>query len=242
MKKLIVSVFVVFVLIISGYSDSFAGTSACAKSDAACREFAALSAAGKYQAIIDKASPKRSYSDEARALIGNAYLMAAGREGNTPQQEEQLCLKALEYGATSAYMGLYFIHARTDTVKANGFLKRFVETKPQDAAPYVLLGESDFNQGNYKSAKEYLHEAKKVSRGKSADLDWFLFKASYLAGDLSLASMMLDSAFSQGKTTGDLKALVSTDNRFSGMGKQYEFRKFFKILNGTTVAKASQKA
>jgi len=25
------------------------------------------------------------------------------------------------------------------------------------------------------------------------------------------------------------------------MGKQYEFRKFFKILNGMTVAKASQK-
>lgn len=242
MKKFIVSVFVVFVLIISGYSDSFAGASACAKSDAACREFAALSAAEKYQAIIDKANPKRSYSDEARALIGNAFLMAAGREGNTPQQEEQLCLKALEYGATSAYMGLYFIYSKTDMVKANGFLKQFVETKPQDAAPYVLLGEYDFKQGNYTSAKKYLHEAKKVSRNKSADLDWVLFKASYLAGDLSMASMMLDSAFSQGKTSGDLKALVSSDDRFAGMGKQYEFRKFFKILNGTTIAKVSKRA
>jgi tetratricopeptide (TPR) repeat protein len=129
-----------------------------------------------------------------------------------------------------------------DAAKAHGFLKQFVQTKPQDSAPYVLLGESDFNQGNYKSAKEYLHEAKKVSRGKSGDLDWFLFKASYLSGDLSLASMMLDSAFSQGKTAGDLKALVSSDNRFAEMGKQYEFRKFFKILNGVTVAKVSQKA
>jgi len=242
MKKHIVVLLVVFVLVISGSSELFAGISSCAKNDTNCREFAALSAAGKHQAIIDKANPKRSYSDAARALIGNAYLMAAGREGNTPQQEEQLCLKALEYGATSAYMGLYFLYAKTDLVKANGFLKQFVETKPQDAAPYVLLGESDFKQGNYKSAKDYFHEAKKVSRGKTGDLDWFLFKASYLAGDLSMASMMLDSAFSQGKTTGDLRALASSDNRFAGMGKQYEFRKFFKILNGTTIAKASPKA
>jgi len=244
MKKHIVALLVVFALILSVHSEVFAGTSAgaCAKSDAACREFAALSAADKHQEIIDKVDPKRSYSDAARVLIGNAYLMAAGREGNTTQQEEQLCLTALEYGATSAYMGLYFIFAETDAVKANGFLKKFVETKPQDATPYVLLGEADFKEGNYKSAKEYLHEAKKVSRGKTGDLDWFLFKASYLAGDLSMASIMLDSAFTQGKTSGDLKALVSSDNRFAGMGKQYEFRKFFKILNGTTVAKVSPRA
>jgi len=242
MKKHIVSLFAVSVLMLSLYSELFAGTAACEKSDAVCREFAALSAAGKHQAIIEKVKPKRSYSEAARVLIGNAYLLAAGREGNTPQQEEQLCLKALEYGASSAYMGLYFIHAKTDPVKADGFLKKFVETKPQDAAPYVLLGESDFKQGNFKSAKEYLHEAKKVSRGNSGDLDWFLFKASYLSGDLFLASTMLDSAFSQGKTSGDLKALVSSDGRFAGMGKQYEFRKFFKILNGTTAAKAQSKA
>jgi tetratricopeptide (TPR) repeat protein len=241
MQKHIVAFSVVFVLVLSGSSELFAGTSTCAKSDAVCREFAAFSAAEKYQAIIDKVNPKRSYSDAARALIGNAYLMAAGREDNTPQQKEQLCLNALEYGATSAYMGLYFIYAKTDTVKANGFLKQFVETKPQDPTPYTLLGEAEFKQGNYKTAKEYLHEAKKVTSGKSGDLDWFLFKASFLAGDFAMASMMLDSSFSQGKTAGDLKALVSSDDRFAAMGKQYEFRKFFKILNGVTVAKASLK-
>jgi len=238
MKKLIVSLSIVFVLILAGSSAIFAGTT-CAKSDAACREFAVLSAANKYQTIIDKVDPKRSYSDAARTLIGNAYLMAAGREGVTPQQEEKLCLKALEYGATSAYMGLYSLYAKTDIEKAKGYLKQFVETKPQDATPYVLLGEADFKQGNYKSAKEYLFEARKVSPSKSGDLDWLLFKASFLAGDYAMASMMLDNAFSQGKTTGDLKALVSSDDRFSAMGKQYEFRKFFKILNGSAVAKSS---
>jgi tetratricopeptide (TPR) repeat protein len=241
MKKDIIVLLVVFVLVISGQADLFAGTSSCAKSDAVCREFAALSDAGKHQTIIDNVNPKRSYSDKARMLIGNAYLIVAGREDNTPQQKEQLYMNALEYGATSAYMGLYFIHAKTDTVKANGYLKQFVETKPQDATPYFLLGEADYKQGNFKSAKEYLHEAKKVSHGKSGDIDWFLFKASYLAGDFFMASAMLDSSFSQGKTAGDLKALVSSDQRFSGMGKKYEFRKFFKILNGATGANPSLK-
>jgi hypothetical protein len=241
MKKHILVLLVVFVLVISGYSELFAGTSACAKNDAACREFSTLNAAGKYQTIIDKVNPKLSYSDAARVLIGNAYLTAAGRDGNTPQQAERLYLKSLEYGETSAYMGLYSLYAKTDAVKADAFLKRFVETKPQDAAPYVLLGEAAFKQGNFISAKEYLHEAKKVSHGKTGDLDWLLFKTSYLAGDYAMASMMLDSSFSQGKTAGDLKALVSSDQRYSDMGKQYEFRKFFKILNGATSAKASLK-
>lgn len=131
--------------------------------------------------------------------------------------------------------------AETDGVKANGFLKQHVETKPQDAAPYVFLGEAEFKEGNYKRAKEYLDEAKKVSRGKSGDLDWLLFKSSYLAGDLSTASVILDGSFSQGKTAGDLSALVSSDNRFTSMGQQYEFRKFFKILNGATIVRASLK-
>lgn len=239
MKKHIAAPLVVLAFIFSGYSTLFAGTDVCAKKDAVCREFESLSAAGKYQAIIDKVNPKRDYSDAARALIGSAYLMAAGREGNTPQQEEQLCLKALEYGAASAYMSLYFLHSRTDEAKAAGFLKRYVETKPQDAAPYVLLGEAEYRQGNYAGARNYLHEARKVSREASGELDWLLFKASYLAGDRAQASAMLDSAFASGKTSGDLKALVVSDTRFSELGKQYEFRKFFKILNGVNIMKAS---
>jgi tetratricopeptide (TPR) repeat protein len=241
MKKHIVSLLIVFVLILSGSSDIFAGSVVCAKNDAVCREFDSLSAAGKFQTIIDKVNPQRTYSEEARALIGNAYLMAAGQAGTTPKQEEQLCLKALTYGATAASQRLYNLYVRSDEAKATAFLKQYVETKPQDATPYALLGEAHFKQGNYKSAKEYLLEARKVSSVKSGDLDWLLFKASYLADDRSTASEMLDNAFSQGKTSGDLKALVSSDNRFAEMGKQYEFRKFFKILNGVTIAKASVK-
>jgi hypothetical protein len=47
---------------------------------------------------------------------------------------------------------------------------------------------------------------------------------------------MLDSSFAQGKTVGDLKSLVS-DPRFSDIGKNQQFRKFFPIINGTTTAR-----
>ncbi len=46
---------------------------------------------------------------------------------------------------------------------------------------------------------------------------------------------MLNSAFTQGKTVGDQKAL-SSPPQFSDMGKRSEFKKFFPIINGTTTA------
>ena len=236
MKMHIIAGLAAFVLIIAGASLGYSGTNACGN-DAVCKEFAALSEAGQYGKIVEKVNPNRSYSAAARDLIGQAYLMVAGREGNTPAQEEQFCLKALEYGASSAYMGLYFIHAGNDVTKALGYLKQYVGTKPQDSVPYVLLGEAAYEQRNYADAKAYLQEAKKVARGKSANLDWLLFQTSYLTGDYTLASTMLDSSFAQGKTVGDLKALVSADTRFAEMGKKSEFRKFMNILNGTTTAK-----
>jgi hypothetical protein len=140
---------------------------ACAKNDTACREFAKLSGAEQFEQLVAQVNPKRAYSEGARRYIGEAYLMLAGREANTPEQEEQFCLKALEYGATPAYMGLYFIHAATDTEKALGYLKRYVATKPQDSVPYVILGEAELEKRNYSAASEYLTEAKKVSHGRS---------------------------------------------------------------------------
>jgi len=236
MKKHIIAGLAAFVLIITGASFGYAGGNACGN-DAVCREFAALSEAGQYEKIVEKVNPRRSYSAAARDIIGQSYLMVAGREGNTPDQEEQFCLKALEYGASSAYMGLYFIHAGTDVAKALGYLKQYVGTKPQDSVPYVLLGEAAYAQRNYADAKAYLQEAKKVARGRSANVDWLLFQASFLTGDYSLASTMLDSSFAQGKTVGDLKALVSADTRFAEIGKRSEFRKYMNILNGPTTAK-----
>ena len=239
MKNVILPSIIISSLICLFPSLLLAGETVCSKSDPVCREFSALSAAGKYRQIIEKARPKQSYSTATRQLIGQAYLMEAGREGVSQQEEEQLCLKALEYGATSAYLGLYFMYASTDKAKANGYLRQMVATKPETAVPYVLLGEADYEQGSYATAKEYLYEGRTLSRNQTGDLDWMVFKASYLSGDYSLASTMLDSSFSKGKTVGDLKALVAADQRFGDMGTRWEFRKFFKILNGSTLTKLS---
>lgn len=237
MQTYLIALSAALVLILSGSTAAISGTAACSGNDSTCKEFAALADAGQHEKIVAKVDPKRSYSAASRDIIGLAYLMVAGRENNTPEQEEQFCLKALEYGASSAYMGLYFIHAGTDPAKALGYLKQYVTTKPQDSVPYVLLGEDSFEQRNYREAKAYLQEAKKVARGKSANLDWLLFQAGFLTGDYALSSASLDSAFSHGKTVGDLKALVAADARFAEMGRKSEFRKFFNILNGSTTAK-----
>lgn len=231
-----ISKLAVIAIILMGNSIGLAAEPSCSTKDAACREFAKLAEAGQFEKLVARVDARKVYSGDSMALIGQAFLMLAGKEGNTPQQEEQFCLKALEYGATSAYMGLYFIHAGQDDEKALGYLKLYVATNPKDSVPFALLGEAEMNKKDYAASYDYLREAKKVARGTSVNTDWLLFQASYLTGDYHTASAMLDSSFSQGKTVGDLKSLVS-DPRFSDMGKRQQFRKFFPIINGTTTAR-----
>ena len=213
----------------------------CSRNDKTCREFAKLSEAEQFEQVIAKVDPKRTYSDEAKRYIGDAYLMLAGRENNTPEQEEQFCLKALEYGATSAYMGLYFVNAATNTEKALSYLKQYVATSPQDSVPYVLLGEAELEKRNYTEASTYLTEAKKISHGRSSNLNWLLFQATYLKGDYFKAAAMLDDSFSSGKTVGDLKALLAGDPRFAEIGTRPEFKRFFTMINGSTPPKLSRR-
>ena len=80
-----------------GYSDCPAAARTCGSGDTPCREFTSLSAEGRFDKIIAKVSPKRTYSAEARDLIGHAYLMMADKEGTATEKKEQYCLKALEY-------------------------------------------------------------------------------------------------------------------------------------------------
>jgi len=239
MLKRCVFIAILFAFLLMTHSPVHASDRAsCPGMDPVCKTLAKLAEAEQYEKIIETADPKKTYSAESRKIIGQAYLMAAGRETNTPEQEEQFCLKALEYGATSAYMGLYFIHAGTNTEKALGYLQQYVALKPVDSVPYVILGEAELEKRNYASANTYLIEARKVARGKSGNLDWLLFQASYLNGDFATSAQMLDSSFSQGKTVGDLRALISSDPRFSDAGKRPEFRKFLSLINGTTTARA----
>ncbi len=237
MKNTIFCAVALFTLVVMGSSITFAADILCAEQDAACREIAKLSAADQFDKVLEMVDGKKTYSEASRSYIGQAYLMLAGKQVNTPGQEELFCLKALEYGVTSAYMGLYFINAGQDTEKALGFLKQYVATKPKDSVPYVLLGEAEMNKGNYKAADEYLREAKSVARGHSTNLDWMLFQVNYLLGDLTYASTMLDGALTQGQFVNELKTLAA-DPRFADLGRRPEFRKYEPLIK-RTFAKAA---
>jgi len=202
-----------------------AGNTPCDEKDTVCKEFSRLAETEQYDKIIGALDAKKSYSDASRSIIGQAYLMIAGREANTPEQEEQFCRKALEYGATSAYMGLYFIYAAKDPETALGFLKQYITTKPKDSVPYVILGEAELEKNNYQAADTYLREAKKVARGYSANLEWLSFQAAYLTGDYAYAGASLENAMKKPEYEKELRTLAA-DPRFSGMGKRAEFKQY----------------
>lgn len=232
----IISTLAVFAILLMGQTMGLAADMTCPSKDPVCKEFAKLADAGQFEKLIARVDARKTYSSDTRAVIGKAYLMLAGKKGNSREQEEKFCLKALEYGATSAYMGLYFMNAGQNEEKAFGFLKQYVATGPTDSVPYGLLGEAEMNKKNYAAAIAYLRAAKKASQVGSANVDWMLFQASYITGDYHTASSMLDSSFALGKTVGDLKALI-LDPRFADMGKQPQFKKFFPIINGTSTAR-----
>ena len=231
MKKQFIGFTLAVGLIISGQSAAIAAGNSCPAKDTVCMELATLAAADQYDKIIEKVDAKKTYSDAARSIIGQAYLMIAGRETNTPEQEEQFCLKALEYGATSAYMGLYFINADKNEEKALGFLRQYIMTSPKDSVPYVLLGEAEMAKENYEDANLYLRMAKTVARGHSTNLDWMLFQVSYLIGDFAYASTMLDGALAQGQFLNELKSL-SADPRFADFTLRPEFKKYEPMMKG----------
>ncbi len=225
MQKIVVPVMLALIML-SGAPRSFASQdSLCGNSDAVCREFEKLSEAEQFDKIIEKIDPKQTYSESSRNYIGKAYLALAGRESNTPEQEEQYCRKALEYGQTQAYMGLYFIYAQKDEEAALGFLREYVLTGPADSVPFVILGESELGKKNYRAADIFLREAKRVARASSARVDWMLFQVNYLLENYRDAGEMLERALTNGRFDNELKALLS-DSRFEGIERRPEFRKY----------------
>jgi len=233
MKKHLIGFTMAVVIIMSGQSGAMAAGISCSEKDSACKEFSKLAAADQYDKIIEKVDAKKSYTEAARSIIGDAYLMVAGQETNTPEQEEQFCLKALEYGATSAYMGLYFINASQDSDKALGYLFQYIMTSPKDSVPYVLLGEAEMAKENYEDANLYLRMAKTVARGHSTNLDWMLFQVSYLLGDFTYASAMLDGALAQGQFVNELRSL-SANPLFVDISLRPEFKKYEPLIKGAS--------
>jgi tetratricopeptide (TPR) repeat protein len=233
MLKRFINLFAVIFIIMADLTLSLAaGNNPCGEKDGVCGAFARLAETEQYDKIIGAIDAKTNYSDASRSIIGQAYLMIAGRETNTPEQEEQYCRKALEYGATSAYMGLYFIYASKDTEAALGYLKQYIATKPKDSVPYVIMGETELEKKNYQAADAYLREAKKVARGHSSNLEWLSFLAGYLTGDYAYAATSLENAMKYPVYEKELRVLAS-DPRFAGMEKRPEFKQYESLLKGT---------
>lgn len=199
--------------------------SLCPDKDAVCKEFETLVQNEQYTAAILRIDPKAAYSETARQYIGKAYLGIAPAENNTPEQEEQYCRKALEYGAVQAYMGLYFVTVQKDADAALGYLRQYVATKPADSVPYVLLGEAELEKNHYQEADAFLRASKKVARANSARVDWMLFKTNYLLGNYEDAARMFEAAVASGQFDGQVKEILS-DVRFSGIASRSEFKKF----------------
>ncbi len=216
----------IIIILFTTATAGFAGEqkSRCAATDPVCRNFEKLTNAEQFDRIIQQVDPQKQYSESARHYIGKAYLALASAESNTPEQEEAFCRKALEFGSTQAYMGLYFINAQKDPEAALGYLRQYIATKPADTVPYVILGESELEKRNYRLADEYLRESKKVARASSPRVDWMLFKANYLLGNYGYASEMFENATTNGRFDDELKSIAS-DGRFHGIQKRPEFQK-----------------
>lgn len=229
MKKYLFHAISLLATIILAAPSAASEGSSCEKSDAVCREIEKLAQTEQFDKIVSKVDSSSHYSKEAKQYIGQAFLALAAAETNTPDQEEAFCRKALEFGSTQAYMGLYFIYAQKDPAAALGFLKEYIATKPRDSVPYVILGEAELDNNNYRLADSYLRESKKVARASSPRVDWMLFQANYLLGDYKFAGKMLERALSNGTFEQQLKALAS-DARFQGIGKRPEFRKYQRLL------------
>jgi hypothetical protein len=225
-------------LLISMLSAAVATEQACAERQASSGPFTGHSEIWYFENLTAQVDSHKTYSALERENIGQAYLMLAAREGNTTEQEEYFFQKALEYGAAAAYMGLYFINMEKSPEKAVCYLHRYLETGPADVLPYVILSEIELENENYWAARDYLLKAKKVARGRAANLDWLLFQANYLLGDYAVASSLLDSAITRGRYMNELRSLV-TDPRFTGLAALPEFSKYESLLKGTS-AKATE--
>lgn len=229
MKNRIIGIIALFYIMAATPGTASAGMPQCKGGDTLCSEFETLTEAGKESLIVSKVEPGRKYSDGARYYIGKAYLSLAAMETNTPEQEEAYCRKAIEYGATMGYMGLYFLTVQKNEEQALGFLADYIKTKPQDPVAYVILGESELNKKNYPVADNYLREARKISRASSSRVAWMLFQTNYILGNYAYAGEMFEAAVNGGFDK-DLKKLAS-DPRFTGIAKRPEFSKYKQQLS-----------
>ena len=147
-------------------------------------------------------------------------------ETNTPEQEEAFCRKALEFGASQAYMGLYFISCSEERGAGARLSQGIHQDKTADSVPYVILGESELEKKNYQLADTYLREAKKISRASSPRVAWMLFQANYLLGNYQLCRRDVRSSAQERKVRQGAEDRLSTDARVSGHRQAARIQKY----------------
>jgi tetratricopeptide (TPR) repeat protein len=229
MKYTTSTVFLALLLLLAPGKGLSSQESLCEPLDEDCFAFEQLTEAEQYEKIVEKINKEKPYSEAARRYIGKAYLSLAGREDNTPEQEEQYCRKAIEFGQVQAYMGLYFIYAQKDEEEALGFIREYIMSAPDDSVPYVILGESELEKKNYRAADILLRQARNVARARSASVDWMLFQTNYHLRNYADAGEMLASALENGTFDKELKVILSCEE-FKGIEKRPEFKKYLDVF------------
>lgn len=206
----------------------FADDQFCA--DAICKKLQALYDKEKYEKIVEIVDHGVTYSEGSIFYIGRSHIIIAEKK-ELPSEREQLYRRALKFKYYPAYMALYSLYSDKAPKIALEFVKKYIETNPDDPDPYFILGEVEFRGKKYNIANKYLRKSKKLSRGHTAGLDWLLFKVNYILGNYKYASKMLESAFAQGQFVEELKAL-KTDPRFNGVEKHPEFKEYRQYFRG----------
>lgn len=207
----------------SAIADSICGN------DVECKRLERLSDQREDRKIVETTSPEKTYSPGAVFYIGLAYKSLASRKGVTFEQAVDYYLKALEFNYYPAHLDLYRLYLEKDQKKALGHLRRYLETNPGDPNAYFAAGEEEYREGNYKASHNYLRQAKKLSKGHTAGIDWLLFKVNYILRNYSSARKALDDALAQARLKTELKQLKD-DPRFADVLERPEFKTYQQMI------------
>lgn len=193
-------------------------------SDKVCKKLENQYYKKEYEKIISTFDPKERYSEGSILYIGMSYTILA-EKARSLEAKDKLYRQAVAAKYYPAYMSLYNLYRERNPKAAMEFVRAYVKTNPDDAAPFFALGEVEFEKGNYKDANKYLRRARALSNGHTAGIDWLLFKTSYILGNYKFAREMFESASAQSRLTEDIRALKS-DPRFTGIENRPEFKEY----------------
>jgi len=197
-------------------------------SDDICKKLEKQYFKKEYDKIVSAVDPKERYSEGSIFYIGMSYTILAEKSSSL-QARDKLYRDAIAVKYYPAYMSLYNLYREKNPETAMVFVNEYVKTNPSDSAPFLVLGEAQFNKKNYSEADKYLRKARKLSKGHTSEIDWLLFKANYILGNYAFASKMFESAIAQSRFTEEIRAIKS-DPGFVGIESRPEFKQYARLF------------